>query len=160
MEPSFVIDTHALPEGIGAWTFPVPPEWCAHHLAAGGVEPTDAPGTVEVEVTKTGDGYLVRGRVRVFLTGTCVRCLGPTPISVDAKFDALYVHGIVDATPRKAREADEDGFEAVAEEPDVEHFQGYEIGIDAYVRDTILLEVPMNPRCPVPCPLGSPGSPC
>jgi uncharacterized metal-binding protein YceD (DUF177 family) len=89
--------------------------------------------------------------VRVTLAATCVRCLRRMAIAIDAPISVLYVTGPIVETARS--EEDEDDEPAPDEGPDVEHLQGNKLILDSYVRDTILLEVPMNPRCQVDCRL-------
>jgi uncharacterized protein len=154
VEQYLVIDLHDVPAHEGTWTFVLPRAWAAGAFQDCEVEPTDEDGRVEVEVTQTGKDFLVRGKVRVVVAATCVRCLKPTPVVIDAPIAVLFVPG-VKAAPAAAPLGDEDETEP-DEGPDVEHFQGQQLVLDTYVRDTILLEVPMSPRCTVDCRLPEP----
>lgn len=151
----FVIELHDVPTHEGSWVFPIPREWGQRAFEKCEVEALDEPGELAVEVTKAGEGYLVQGRVRLTVAATCVRCLQPVPIEVDAPVSALYVPGATAERPATAgRKDDSDEDEPVPDDgPDVEHFQDHRLVLDSYVRDTILLEVPMNPRCAVECRL-------
>jgi len=150
----FVIDVHDVPTHEGSWVFPIPQEWGRGAFEGCEVEALEQPGEIEVRVTKAGEGYLVEGRVRLTVAATCVRCLQPVPLEIDAPIAALFVPGPA-GEPAGAR----DGAEGEDEEPrpddgpEVEHFQDHRLVLDSYVRDTILLEVPMNPKCAVECRL-------
>jgi uncharacterized protein len=150
VEHRFVIGVQDVPEHAGAWDFAVPAAWLAKILEGAEVVPAGADGRLEVEVTKAGNELLVRGSVQVLLTGTCARCLRTTPVHVDASILVLYVPG---PTVEIEHAEDEEEEPEVDEGPDVEHFQGDRLVLDDYVRDTILLEVPMNPRCETDCSL-------
>ena len=151
MEHRFVIDVGDVPQHEGTWVFPVTPESCAEALRDTDPQPIGEEGRLEVEVTHVGSDFLVRGSVRVTLAVTCVRCLRRMAIAIDAPISMLYVAGpIVEAA---CSEEDEDDEPAPDEGPDVVQFHGNKLILDSYVRDTILLEVPMNPRCQVDCRL-------
>ncbi|MBI5501750.1 MAG: DUF177 domain-containing protein [Deltaproteobacteria bacterium] len=154
MENRIVIDLHDVSEHEGSWTFPLTRDWSAAAFKDCDVAPAGEDGLLEVGVTPTGKDYLVQGRLRIGLAGTCVRCLRPTSLEINTPIAVLFVPG-----PVVVREpAKDDGAEAEPDEgPDVEHYQGHRLILDEYVRDTILLEVPMNPRCAVDCTL--PGRP-
>ena len=150
MEKRFVIDLHDVAQHEGSWTFPLTREWreAVFHgsdVGAGG----DDDGRLEVRVTQAGKEFLVQGRLHVALSATCGRCLRPTPVEVEADVAVLFVPG-----PVVVREPAKEEDDAEPDEgPDVEHYQGQSIVLDDYVRDTILLEVPMNPRCATDCTL-------
>jgi uncharacterized metal-binding protein YceD (DUF177 family) len=148
VESLFVINVHDVPEHAGTWSFVVPRTWVAVAFKDAELEPVDEEGSLEVSVSPSGKEFLVEGGVRVVLAGTCVRCLRPVPVVLDTSFSVLYVPGPV---VEKANDDDEE--KETDDGPDVEHFHGDRIVLDTYVRDTVLLEVPMNPKCQVECRL-------
>jgi len=154
----FVIDVHDVPTHEGSWVFPIPQEWGRGAFEGCDLEALEEPGVLEVRVTRTGEGYLVEGRVRLTVAATCVRCLQPVPVEIDAPIAALFLPGPA-AEPTGAGDDEEEGDEEPRPDdgPDVEYFQNHRLVLDSYVRDTVLLEMPMNPRCAVECRL--PGRP-
>ena len=151
-----MIDVNDVPTHEGSWIFPIPREWGRSAFEGFEVEARAEPGELAVQVTKAGDGYLVQGRVRLAVSATCVRCLQPVPLEIEAPVAVLYVPGAVVERPAAGRKADDDDDEDEAgpdDGPDVEHFQDHQLVLDSYVRDTILLEVPMNPKCATECRL-------
>jgi uncharacterized protein len=144
VQEQFVIDLHEVPERESRCTFAIAPAWCREAFAECDVAPTEEAGVLSVDVMRTGPEVLVRGTVRLTLATTCVRCLKPTPVTIDTSFAALYVPGAVP-------ERDDDEEASPDEGPDVESYEGSRIVLDPYVRDTVLLEVPMNPKCQVDC---------
>lgn len=151
----FVIDVHEVPTHEGSWVFRIPQEWSRDAFEGCDLEAVEEPGELEVRVTRTGEGYLVEGRVRLAVAATCVRCLQPVPLEIDAPIAALFVPGPAFEPPAAggSRGEDEEDEPRPDDGPDVEHFQDHRLVLDAYVRDTILLEVPMNPKCAVECRL-------
>jgi uncharacterized protein len=155
----FVIDVQDVPTHEGSWIFPIPQDWGRSVFEGCDVEAIEEPGELDVRVSKTGDGFLVEGRVRLTVAATCVRCLKPVPLEIDAPVVVLYVPGTVTERPattdrgKDQDDKDEDDEPVPDDGPDVEHFQNHQLVLDEYVRDTILLEVPMNPRCAVECRL-------
>lgn len=154
MDYRFVIDLHNVSAQKGSWVFPIPRAWSEQAFAGCEIEATEQPGELVVEVTKTGEGYLVQGRVRLAVAATCVRCLQPVPLQIDAPVSALYVPGPAVERPAAGRKDDDESDEPEPDDgPDVEYFQNNRLVLDSYIRDTVLLEVPMNPRCAVECRL-------
>ena len=151
-----MIDVNDVPTHEGSWVFPIPPEWGRWAFEGFELEPRGEPGELAVQVTKAGDGYLVQGRVRLGVAATCVRCLQPVPLELEAPVAALFVPGVAVERPAGDRKADDDDDDDEAgpdDGPDVEHFQDHRLVLDSYVRDTVLLEVPMNPKCATECRL-------
>jgi uncharacterized metal-binding protein YceD (DUF177 family) len=103
-------------------------------------------GAVEVHAQRNGSEILVHGRARARLVAECGRCLKDLPLEVACDLAALYApqqgaaHGHHDAEDEELEALD-------AEEPDREHYSGDEVVIDGLVRDYLLLELPMQPRC-------------
>jgi uncharacterized metal-binding protein YceD (DUF177 family) len=100
-------------------------------------------GAVEVHVQRNGRDILVHGKARARLVAECGRCLKGLPLEVACDLAALYAPG----DPNAHDFADEELDDADSGEPDHERYSGEEVVIDALVRDYLLLELPMQPRC-------------
>ena len=150
MEDRFVIDLNEVPEHEGAWSFALSRDWAVAAFEGSEVAAGVGDGRLEVQVTQAGKDYLVQGRLHIGFEATCARCLGPIPVEIDSPIAALFVPGPL-AVREPTKPTDEEP--EPDDGPDVEHYQGQRLVLDAYVRDTILLEVPMNPRCAVDCRL-------
>ena len=100
-------------------------------------------GSVEVHVQRNGREILVHGKARARLVAECGRCLKDLPLEVACDLAALYApsDAHVHAQPQ------DDELEIDADEPDRERYSGEEVVIDGLVRDYLLLELPMQPRC-------------
>ena len=144
----FVLKLRDLEEGLSHHTFELPDEWLRSQMSdvegiGGGAEG----GRVELDVTRSGREFLLRGELWAPLVVTCVRCLEDFALSVEAFFEVLMLPG-AGKSPRAASKDDEES----SEELGVELYKGEEIVLDDLIRDTILLEVPMNPNCGEQCP--------
>lgn len=135
--------------GEKAYEFPIPHEWLEEALADTeyGAPPADAePGSLEVTGRKMGADVLADGRIEVTLRVPCARCTETIDWPVDLHFTQLF-------TPRGAYEEQhaEDEVELTPQDLERETFTGDEIALDALVRENLILEVPMTPRCPEGC---------
>jgi uncharacterized metal-binding protein YceD (DUF177 family) len=162
-----VITVADLERGPKRVDFLIPPEWLKLALADSEASPTEQPGTFEVEVTKNGQEVLVRGRAKVDVVLPCARTLDPAayPITSDM---LLLLARASEATPvqirsRKNRAADREprrqmgkatggkqgGWEAdpVLSEQQAarDTYSGDEIVLDSFLREHIILELPMVP---------------
>jgi uncharacterized metal-binding protein YceD (DUF177 family) len=145
---SFVIDLYDLDAtGEKAYEFAITREWLAEALedteygaAEGG------PGSLEVVGRKMGDDVLADGRIQAVLSVPCARCNDDIDWPVDLRFAQLFV-------PRGAYEeqATDEEVELTPQDLERETFVGDEIALDALVRENLILEVPMTPRCPGGC---------
>lgn len=103
------------------------------------------PGELTVHAQKTGNDVLVQGRLTGHLLAECSRCLGDVPLDVDQEVVALF--------QPKASEvqdvADEEEFDE--DQMDVETYSGDRVVLDDLIRETFLLEMPMQPLCSEDC---------
>jgi uncharacterized metal-binding protein YceD (DUF177 family) len=102
------------------------------------------PGSVEVHAQRNGKEILVHGKAKACLVAECARCLKGLPVLVGCDLAALYApneSGVVADT------ADDDLDDVDPDKPDREFYTGDNVEIDELVRDYLLLELPMQPRC-------------
>jgi uncharacterized metal-binding protein YceD (DUF177 family) len=120
---------------------------------------TDKLGEVRVHAQRNGREILVHGRAEARLITECGRCLGDVAIDVACDLAALYAPT---ATPghrggKRAEkpliDADDDELDIDPNAPDREFYTGDHVVIDDLVRDYLLLELPMQPRCEPECAL-------
>lgn len=121
--------------------------WLDRVLADTGVrgDTSAGPGAVEVHAQRNGREILVHGRARAHLLTECVRCLKDLPVEVACDLAALYAPSSEGAA-HHGQDEDED-LDIDPDEPDREFYTGDEVFIDDLVRDYLLLELPMQPRC-------------
>jgi uncharacterized protein len=101
-------------------------------------------GEVTVHAQRNGSEILVHGKAHACLVAECGRCLRDVSLEVACDLAALYTPGQV--LSRAARE-EEQLDDIDPDSPDREYYSGEEVVIDELVRDYLLLELPMQPRC-------------
>ncbi len=139
----FKIDTREIHEGGLRLREPIPSEWLDGVLHATGLEP-DQPGGLDLEISETKHReYLVRGTARASVNATCISCLEGFAVPVKAEICAILSQNATEL-PVEDQELEPAALECEA-------FQGDAIVLDGLVRDAILLDLPMNPRCRPEC---------
>lgn len=145
----YVLRVLELEEGLTSHRFPVRSEWLLGQLeGVNGITAGETEGTIELDVTRRGREVFLKGTVQAELLVQCVRCLENYKFEVDADLEVLML-------PGKAQQIQGTGKGENTDEDDdlgVERYEGETIVIDGLIRDTILLEVPMNPNCGEQCP--------
>jgi uncharacterized metal-binding protein YceD (DUF177 family) len=136
------------------FVFALDASWLNGQLEGTGVSgDPGSPGEVTVHAQRNGSEILVHGSAHARLIAECVRCLKGTPVDVSADLAALYAPRAPGAD--KDDEVDEEA-DIDPDEPDREFYTGDQVEIDDLVRDYLLLELPMQPRCEPPCNLDIP----
>jgi len=107
-------------------------------------------GSVEVHAQRNGREILVHGKAHARLITECGRCLQDVAIDVACELAALYAP--TEAPRRGAAPVDDDD-DIDPDAPDREFYTGDQVVIDDLVRDYLLLELPMQPRCEPECDL-------
>jgi uncharacterized metal-binding protein YceD (DUF177 family) len=147
-----LIPVHELDSQGKDFVFALDEAWLERVLADTGVrgDTSEGAGAVEVHAQRNGREILVHGHAHARLVTECVRCLKGLPLEVSCDLAALYApaegreHG-AEGRSGRAPEHDEDDLDP--DQPDREFYSGEEVAIDDLVRDYLLLELPMQPRC-------------
>lgn len=141
-----VIPIHNLDSQGKDFVFVLDQAWLDRKLEGTGVrgDASQGNGAVEVHAQRNGSEILVHGKANARLISECGRCLKDVPLSVACDLAALYAPQ--QGTVRKVVDDDEDA-DIDPDAPDREFYTGEEVVIDDLVRDYLLLELPMQPRC-------------
>ena len=146
-------------------TWEIPTEWLERALADSDARSDGKPGTLELYLKKTGREVLVKGRAQAGVTMPCARTMEPVPVALDAEILLLLTprptappaapkpgrrqrNSPMEApTPaRSERDGDEGPGEYLsAEQAGRDEYSGDEIELDAFVREHLLLELPLFP---------------
>jgi uncharacterized protein len=102
-----------------------------------------SPVGYDLKVVKYDDRITVKGSVRCELVLTCSRCLEEFCLPVSGEIDVELVSGelMPTATEVELRNAD----------LDVDYYEGDEIDLDTYVREEVLLNIPVRAICGEGC---------
>lgn len=133
--------------GEKAYEFPITREWLAEALEDTEYgAPDEGTGSLEVTGREMGADVLADGRIQATLRVPCARCNEDIDWPVDLHFTQLFV-------PRGSYQEQhvEEEVELTPEDLERETYVGDEIALDALVRENLILEVPMTPRCPDGC---------
>lgn len=145
----FVIDVSELADGAKRIDRDIPLGWLGAELAACEYPLTPLSGAVDLVAERSSGGVLVRGRAHVRVETDCGICLARTALDLTPSFGAFLmprperVDGLDDGT--------DDDLELTPEELEREWYVGDRIVLDELIRDGIMLELPMTPRCAGPC---------
>jgi uncharacterized metal-binding protein YceD (DUF177 family) len=150
----------------------IPHEWLRRALEGSEAEPRDEPGRLTVTVSKSGRDVMVRGVARAYVTMPCARTLDPVDFdlradiflmlapssgaaarpahkaSVAAKRPAAKEAGPSSKKNEKAardRRKREEDAALPEEEAARDTFEGDRVNLDPFVREFLLLELPMVP---------------
>jgi uncharacterized protein len=127
--------------------FPIRGAWLLGILEGTDVRPSGSDGELDLRLSKSGRDVIVRGTLTAELTVECARCLQPARVVVRESLSALLVPaGELSGGP--AKEADE----LTPDEADVIPYDGETVVLDGFVRDELLLGIPMIPLCSEGCP--------
>jgi uncharacterized metal-binding protein YceD (DUF177 family) len=168
----FVVSLADLERGPKHVTWPVLPAWLHKALEGTEASPGDVPGSLDVELSKNGREVMARGSLQVGVTMPCSRTLEPVPVEVSSEIFLLLSPATEpDGGARRPRRADRSkaapagkgkgapkaggragGGSGWAEDPVLsdadaarDTYSGETIVLDRFVREFLLLELPMVP---------------
>ncbi len=101
-------------------------------------------GSVALELEAVSGGVLVRGLAKVEVETDCGICLAPTRLAIEAEIGCFMM-------PRTKGNEDDEDREWTPEDLEREWFSGDVLLLDEIIRDAIMLELPMTPRCAPDC---------
>ena len=134
---SFVIDLSQLPQGSSQ----ARPQVDAADV---GLPPEDWPGRVagDLRVERSGERITVRGRVRSAAWLECVRCLRGYEMSLDVPLE-VFAERSGTGSRRDESELERDDY--------MMFHDGRRLDLSGQVREALLLELPIAPRCRENC---------
>ncbi|HEY6555834.1 MAG TPA: YceD family protein [Polyangiaceae bacterium] len=166
----FVVSLADLERGPKHVTWPVLPAWLHRALDGTEASPGEQPGSLEVELSKNGREVMARGNLVVGLTMPCSRTLEPVPVEVNSEIFLLLSPATEpDAGARRPRRAERSkgaspkgkgaqkpagkksgagwSEDPVLSDSDAarDTYSGETVVLDRFVREFLLLELPMVP---------------
>lgn len=148
----------------------IPVAWLETAFAGSEATPRGEPGRLTVTVGKSGRQVMVRGKARAKVTVPCARTLDPVDVDLDADIFLLLAPAAPrpDAAPNRSAKskatqnvakraqkkrgasADADAEAEALGDSDTAHdtYDGEEVVLDDFVREFLLLELPMFPLRP------------
>ena len=162
---AFVVPLADLERGPKEVTWTIGIDWLQHALADTDASP-NGEGELTLELTKTGKSVMVRGKARAKVTMPCSRTLDPVEIDLGPDIFLMLAQAAPEEPPRRPRKAK--GGRRGAPEPQKgkakskgggwsadpelqdedaarDTFTGEQIVLDPFVREFLLLDLPMFP---------------
>jgi uncharacterized metal-binding protein YceD (DUF177 family) len=139
--PAFRININHVPPEGRAFDFVIDADWIRDQLADCDVHGPWEDGTLIVQVSPVGQNFYVKGKASVRLGLTCVRCLRDAVITFSVPVTIVMVR------------QEPGGLLPKGGKPELGllPFAGDEFTLDGEVRESIVVELPMNPTCPGGC---------
>ncbi len=147
IDHEFSVPARDLDAAGASFRFPIRAPWLRGALEGTNVRPGATDGELELRLSKSGRDVIVRGKLTAELSVECARCLQPTRIVVREPLSALLVP-TADLSSGPASDEDE----VTPDQADVIPYDGETVVLDDFVRDEVLLGVPMIPLCSESCP--------
>jgi uncharacterized protein len=146
--PEFSFPVNDLDASGKRFRLPVRAAWLRGMLEGTEIGGTESNGDLDLRLSKSGTDVVVRGTLSADLTVQCARCLERVVVPVREELSALAVQA---ADARRPGNAEQDA-ELAIEDADVIGYDGDTIVLDDFVRDELLLGIPMIPLCSESCP--------
>lgn len=166
--PAFSIKVADLEYGDREIDEEIPVSWLETAFAGSEATPRGRPGRLSATVAKSGRDVMVRGRAEAAVTMPCARTLDPVDVDLHADIFLLLTPRSSASPPaenrprkqkgpaaKKAGKPRKDAPKAPAPEEDLEDanaardtYDGEDIVLDEFVREFLILELPMFPLRP------------
>jgi uncharacterized protein len=146
MNPSLLIlNVERLDEEPRELSIPLDAAWIVDQLGDLLCEGGLREGAAELLVVRSGAKVQVTGTLRAVFSVPCGRCLEPAEMSVNEPFVMVFerVSGPVKHPVEK---------DLTEEDICWEQFQGTEINLAPYLREPLILAIPLTPLCRPDCP--------
>lgn len=162
--PAFVVQIKDLDRGPKQVQWTISEEWLRQAFAETDAEPRGT-GELEVELTKSGRDVVVRGSAKAAVTMPCSRTLDPVHIALEPEIFLMLARtepaeggggqrrakkggrrgSSVPAREEKPKRGWQDDPDLADEHAARDFFVGEQITLDPFVREFLLLELPMFP---------------
>jgi len=119
-------------------------DWLKEELRACEYSTEPRAAHIDLRLTASGQGIWITGKAQVRLAAECGICLASTELSLEPEI-GIYLF-------EKASDFLEDErSELTPEDLEKEWYEGEHVVLDGIIRDAIMLELPMTPKCDYPC---------
>ena len=152
--PHFVVPVADIEKAQQSLNWEISSEWLTRHLAGTEATPRGPAGQLSVHLAKNGPEILVQGNAKVALTMPCARTLDPVDVDVSADIYLLLEPRAASAPTgakqrrrrgRSGRSAEDTEGRLSNHDAARDTFDSENVVLDDFVREHILLELPMFP---------------
>jgi uncharacterized protein len=149
--PLFSVAVSEIEQDVQERSWEIPTSWIESALEGTEASHTGKTGHLTAQLMKNSGRYLVRGKIRVQLQVPCARTLDPAVYDLTPEI-FLMLKRDEPASPAtrprasRSRNKDDDDDDALTEEDAAfDTFSGETLHLDPFVREQMLLELPMFP---------------
>jgi len=145
----FSVPLSQIDSNVRHFEFPITRSWLDGVLQGTDVRAPESAesGKLSFDAYLSGNDVIVTGRAETTLVVACSRCLEDVKVKVATEL------AVVMGEPPEDVDPNADDVELADDDLGREYLKGDEIELDDIVRDHLLLELPMQPRCAPPgCP--------
>lgn len=165
-KPAFSIPVADLERGPKTLKAALPNAWLRLMLADTDADP-QGDGSLDVELMKTGRSVMVRGKASARVTVPCVVTLDPLPFELTpdvflmlspsegahpAKGSRKHADGRGESDRKRSKkrghDADDEELELSDDDAAKDTFDGENVVLDGFIREFLVLELPLYPRRP------------
>lgn len=153
--PQFTVPLRDLEHGDKTVTWKIPPEWIDRALADSEARSRGESGHLSAHLNKNGAEVLVRAELKAELTMPCARSLEPVDVNIETDVVLLLApkpeseeesSASSKGPRRRKRRSEENEDELLSPEMAAQDFFcGETIALDEFVREHLLLELPLFP---------------
>jgi len=140
----FALDLAELRKGPVIFEKAIPTGLLAEKLKYCEYEASVESGYAKVKAEPCGTGVLVSGNIEASIRTQCGTCLADVFLHLTPTVKTYLF-------PRSEMEDSFEEQELTPEDLDKEWFEGDKIGLDGLILDSVMLEMPMNPKCSDAC---------
>jgi uncharacterized protein len=160
-KPHFVVPVADLGSSPRRMRWEISEDWLRWALTDTDATPRSGPGDLRVELTKNGQQVIVRGEARAAVSMSCVRTLDPVDIDLLPEIFLMLEPETPELRPRQRRKPQDlagsgrprkrkgpawrDTPVLSPEGAAQDTYDGEQIVLDPFVREFLLLELPMSP---------------
>lgn len=141
----FAVELAKLRTGPFFFDQEIPREWLVDELSYCEYKVVLDSASLAIELKMSGEGVLVKGEVHVKVKTECSTCLGEVLLDLNPAIHAYMVKEDLEEELRSS-------VDLTPEDLEREFFSGEVVVLDSLLRDTIMLELPINPKCGDSCP--------
>lgn len=161
-KPVFVVPAADLERGPRQISWVIPEAWLRGVFSESGATPS-GDGSLDVELSKNGAEVMVRGRLRAHVSMPCVVTLEPLPFDLNPEVFLLLApdpaankrgaRGRAGRAEKPGRGGGKTGPAGWSDDPELspgdaakDTYDGEKVVLDEFLREFLLLELPMYPR--------------
>ncbi len=141
----FEVELARIKQGPVVLESEIPLPWLSDELEACEYAVRPVSSHIKLKLEACAGGVLAKGKAQLRIATQCGTCLSDIEYPLEAEIMSYLM------PMEKYEEIDENG-ELTPDDLEREWYNGDTVALDRIIRDAIMLELPMNPKCQGSCP--------